>query len=195
MKKLSLTKHVLERRKKGNIPPDRLRFVMQHLIDQHSMEDKLDGAYKFRRGGTQAVIVKKGAKFRFITFFGQTGYVIDSDDIGEFNCIHQSEEYLKIKADKKALRAQRKNYRKEAKLTDPLKRLSMENQKKIKKGTFEILVIDIVHQVLLHDKMGHRPFHILVSKYNSYNFVEVLKFDGAKIQTMHKNTWEAILHE
>ena len=39
MKKLSLTTHVQERRKSGNIPPDRLRFVMQHLIDQHSMEE------------------------------------------------------------------------------------------------------------------------------------------------------------
>lgn len=194
MKKLSLTQHVLERRKGGNIPPDRLRFVMQHLIDQHSMEDKIDGSYKFRKAGTQAIILKKGNKFRFITFFGPTGYVIDNDDIGIFNCVHQSEEFLKLKAEKKARRALRPKG-KETNTGMPLKNLSSANKEKLKRGTFEVQLLDQALQDFAHSKYGQRPYHILVSKHNSYNFIELLKYDGGKVETIHKNVWAGLISE
>ena len=186
MKKLSLTQHVLGRRKKGNIPPDRLRYVMTHLIEQHSMEEKEDGAYKFRKGGTQAVIIKKGNKFKFITFFGPTGYVIDNDDIGDFNCVYQSEEYLKLKANRKAARRMRKK-NKEVNSGEPLKNLSHTNKAKMKRGTFSIIPLTQMEQDSLHLQFGQRPYHLLVSNFDSYSFIELLKYDGGCIKTLHKN--------
>ena len=189
MKKLSLTTHVQERRKSGNIPPDRLRFVMNHLIDQHNMLEKEDGAYKFRKGGTQAVIVKKANSFRFITFFGATGYVINSDDIGIFNCVFQSPEYLKAKEERKSCRKQKRirGQKKETNTGAPLKNLSGINKGKLKRGTFSIVLLTLQQQETLHKQFGHRPYQLLVSNFDSYTLIEVLKYDGGSIKTLHKN--------
>lgn len=190
MKKLSLTKHVQTRRRGGAIPPTRLRFVMNHLIDQHNMmdDDKVDGAYKFRKDGTHAIIVKKGGSFCFITFFGPTGYVINSDDIGEFNCIFQSPEYLQAKEDRKINKIQNGlKAKKEAKIVEPLKHLSATNKTKIKRGTFSVIVLDPKHQETLHNQFGQRPYHILVSNFNSYGIVEILGYNGVVVKIIHKN--------
>ena len=186
MKKLSLTKHVQDRRKTGKIPPDRLRFVMNHLIEQHNLTEVKDGTYKFRKGGTQAVIVKKSNNFKFITFFGPTGYVIDTDDIGIFNCKYQSAEYLKSKEERKA-RRRNKALKKEVNIGEPLKNLSRENKAKMKRGTFTIIQLNKIQQNILHSKFGHRPFHLLKSKFDSYSFIELLKYDGGHIKTLHKS--------
>ena len=190
MKKLSLTIHVQERRKTGNIPPERLRFVMNHLISQHNLidDDKEDGAYKFRKGGTQAVIVKKANTFRFITFFGPTGYVIDNDEIGEFNCVFQSAEYLKAKEERKARRKNKsRGNKKETNTGAPLKNLSHTNRAKLKRGTFSVIPLTAPQQDLLHSQFGHRPYQILISNFDSYSFIELLKYDGGHVKTLHKS--------
>lgn len=189
--KLVLTKHVQERRKKGNIPPNILKQVMVHLINQHNLENQQDGTYKFRKAETQAVMTKKGQKFVFITFFGPTGYVIDADDFGEFSCTFQSIEYLREKEKRKKRRALRKK-KDMTNSGEPLLNLSQLNKAKLKKGTFEIIVIPEKYQKQLHNEIGSRPYHFLISKFN-VSLVEILKYDGGKIKTVQKTSIEDYL--
>ena len=188
MKRLSLTIHVQQRRAAGNIPPDRLKFVMEHLITQHNMDLKDDGTYKFRKGGTQAIILKTDKKYRFITFFGPTGYVIDSDDIGDFNCVHQTPEYLEAKKRRSIINRMRvRKPRKQRATREPAKHMSRDIQQKLKRETFELLVLTPHQQQNLQKLYGQQPYHILLSKFDSYQFVEILDYSGKLITTLHKN--------
>lgn len=138
--KIILTKHVIERRKKGNIPKNKLIHVAKTLIENNKEKIIENGSYKFFKGGTTAIIEKKENKYIFITFFGRTGYVIDTNEYGSFNCIFQSEEYLIEKQKRKDLRKMFKNKSKKIKRED-LRNLSSYFKNKLEKS-YEIRKIN-----------------------------------------------------
>lgn len=189
MSRIFLTEHVKTRRKKGHIPEDRLYTFANYLIKTHNLKEAEKGTYKFRRGGTCAIISKEKKKFTFITLFGTTGWIIDNDDFDGFSCALQSEERSKHSANCRRL-GKKDNPRQIKK--EPLHNLSPENKKKIKRGTFEIVSIPEDKLELLHQSYGFKPQFVLQSKFDSYPFVELLNYAGARIQTLSRTLFKTL---
>ena len=140
MNKIILTQHVKERRTKGFLPEESLRVFADYLINENELKSKEDGAYKFRRGGTCAIITKEKDKFIFITLYGPSKWIVDSDDYSGFSCHKQTEERVKLSK----------------------------------------------------ERSRHKQQFILQSKFNSYPFIDLLRYDGKHIQTNRVNTWKKL---
>jgi len=198
MNKIILTQHVKERRKTGFIPTERLRHFADFLINEHNLPLKQKGSYKFRRDGTCAIIIKENSKFTFITLYGPSGWIIDSDDFTGFSCEIQSEERVALATARSRHSAKCKalgikdNGKKIKVPKVPLRFLSAKHRELIKRDTFETIAIPEKRWKYLHARFGHKPKYILVSKFDSYGFVELLSFDGRHIQTFRKDTWDKI---
>jgi len=196
--KLVLTQHVKERRKKGNIPAERLRMLATYLIDSHKVETQPDGTYKFRRGGSCAIISKSKGKFIFITFYGATGWLIDNSDFTNFSCRLETEERTKIARERSKMKkiaiskGLKPNGKAITKLKPPLGNLNATNREKIKRGTFEIIELPDNKKVALSKQYGRKPIYMMVSKFDSYNIVEILSRDGGRITVLHKNLYDAL---
>lgn len=205
MMKIILTKHVKERRKKGHIPEDKLRMLCRYLTETHSLSDKDDGLYKFRSGPACAVISKKNNTAVFVTFFGSTGWLIDTDkkDLSEFSCVYQGKDSNDRKRLKKEGKIQKdkseKKDRVQSKLNrfinadTSLKRLSNNHKKLLKRGTFEVVELDIDTRVKLRENIGRAPAFLFISKHDNYNFIDVLGIDGTKIKTMTKQVYLSVV--
>jgi len=178
-----LTDHVKSRRKKGKIPPQRLIAFATYLINEHNLKNKEDGRYKFRRKSTSAIISKKKEKFTFITFFGGTGWLIDSDDFSGFNCVKQTDERVKLSIK----RSKEKNRNKVIEEIKPLQNLNAEIKEKLKRDTFQIDKLRDTTKIILKAMFGNNPEFLFLSKFKSYNLVSILRRDGGIIKTVHKN--------
>lgn len=195
---IKLTKHVRERRKKGYIPEDILFKVAKHLILSHDLKNKKDGMYKFVRKGTSAIINKNNKSYVFVTFFGRTGYVLDTEDFGDFNCIYQSEEYLTAKKERLAKRKEFASKRKvscKEKNIQPLHCLSKDLSDKLKKGTFIIEELTENIKNILQSKCNKKIFYIFKSKFNNYPFVEILSKNGLHCITLTKTKYDQMLYD
>lgn len=171
--RISLTKHVQERRAKGHIPPNVLREVGEYLV-KLLPENAEDGTYKFYNNTTVAIIKKTHGglgRYRFITFYGKTGYTISVKDgnFGEFKVCKSREKT-------KGLRV--------VKPDEYIKLIIPKNiQDKITKGTYYIKEI---HEVSLP-----RVRFLVISKFND-NLVTLLGRDGSLVGTLHKNKLDFI---
>lgn len=196
---IRLTKHVRQRRKKGYIPQEILFKVAKHLILSHDLKNKKDGVYKFVKRGTSAVINKQNKTYVFVTFFGRTGYVLDTEDFGDFHCIYQSEEYIKAKleriAKRKEFAAKRKSTQKE-KNTEPLHLLSKTITDKLKKGNFIIEELPKNIREIFQSKCNKKQiFYIFKSKFDNYPFIELLANNGLPCITLTKSKYELMIKE
>lgn len=195
---IKLTKHVRERRKKGYIPEEILFKVAKHLILTHELKNKKDGVYKFVRKGTSAVINKQNKSYVFVTFFGRTGYVLDTEDFGDFHCIYQSEEYLAAKKERLARRkvfASKKQVTQKEKNIQPLHCLSKDLSDKLKKGTFIIEELSESIKNILQPKCNKKIFYIFRSKFDNYPFVEILSKNGLHCITLTKTKYDQMVHD
>jgi len=190
MSRIFLTEHVKTRRKKGYIPEDRLYTFANYLIKTHKLKDAEKGTYKFRRGGTCAIISKEKKKFVFITLYGSTGWIIENNDFDGFSCTLQTPERTalararsirKAECERLGIKNDSKQIKKQA-----LHSLSPEIKKKIKRGTFEIVPIPKDKINLFHEKYGLHPRFILQSKFDSYKIIELLNYAGIRVKTLSK---------
>lgn len=176
--KIVLTKHVKERRKKGNIEPKKLKEVAKYLIETYKEQILENGYYKFFKSGTTAVILKRNNTYVFITFFGRTGWVMETNDYGTFNCVFQSKEYLEEKQKRKELR---KSYKRKPETKEDLHNLSNYFKEKLKR-TYEIKKIN--------ENIIKQGAYLFFSK--SDLFVEILKKDGVRLKTMTKSAFNRL---
>lgn len=198
MNKIILTQHVKERRTKGFLPEESLRVFADYLINENELKSKEDGAYKFRRGGTCAIITKEKDKFIFITLYGPSKWIVDCYDYSGFSCHKQTEERVKLSQERSRHKARCKalgiknNSSSIKEPQKPLKNLSAKNKELLKRGTFETIKLDKVKSLFLRNKFGHKPQFILQSKFNSYPFIDLLGYDGKHIQTIRVDTWKKL---
>lgn len=182
--KIILTQHVKERRKAGFIPVHKLRSVAKHLISQHNLQDRECGSYKFTQNGTHAVISKNKNKFIFITFFGPTGWVIDSEDFGDFECEYQCEEVLKKKKErfeKMLSRTKRRNR------NEPLSRLNSRTKNKIESGLYTNVKLTKQEIAHFNEVYGDSVAYILIPK-APLNIAEFLNEFGLVINKANIDT-------
>lgn len=177
--KIVLTKHVKERRTKGHIPPNRLVIFLKYLLKQHSEFLTKNGFYIFYKGGTRAVIKKEEDKYIFITFYGTTGWIIDNNDFGIFQCKYQSEESLNEKKEKRKNQKQRTEV--DLNRTD-LVLITKDRKEKLKK-TYKL-------KKLYENNFFNGAYYVFYSENDL--LVDILRKNGSFVKTMTKSMFSSI---
>jgi|GEM_PF-4193589 len=189
--KLIITNHVNERRKNLNKQPIEkkyLNILMKYLIDQHNFQDKKDGTYKFRAGGTQAVMAKKNNQCILITLFGPLSPIQKEEYDLEFNCIYQTDELIKRKKEAAKKREERKLLKKGIQTPSAISRNRLKNlqskfKKQVKQGSLLVTELTNDEKMFYFDKFGKQPFFL--AKYKEFNpLTFLLKFNGGLISVI-----------
>jgi len=181
--KLQITNHLIQRT--GNIfPLEDLKSFMKNLIKHNKDITEKDGRYVFENSLNRAIIGVKNDTYTFITLFGKNNHIESLDDFISYQCKFQNEEeYLT----RKSLIPTPKKIKK------PLGNISKENLKRIKLGTFKIVPIQKEFINIFRVRFGRKPTYTLENIDNGYKLIEILNYDGSKIDVIHEKTLEKLI--
>ena len=180
--KLKITNHLIQRT--GNIfPLEDLKSFMKNLIKHNKDITEKDGRYVFENSLNKAVIGVKNNTYTFITLFGKNNHIESLDDFISYQCKFQNEEeYLT-----------RKSLTTPKKIKKPLGNISKENLKRIKLGRFKIIPIQKEFIDIFKVRFGRKPTYTLENVDNGYKLIELLNYDGSKINVIHEKTLENLI--